>query len=130
MFPDLNLKMRCFCLLLACLAVAGCSDGKDLQKVEFASSTVQRALESWKQGAKPVDLRSAADPVDFHDDDWDRSAKLVDFEIRQTYMESDGTARCAVSLTVQYGKKVPVKVKCTYQIVTEPEVIIGRDPMS
>jgi hypothetical protein len=130
MFPTKNLMMRCSGFLLACVMLAGCGNNENQQKIEFASLTVQHALETWKQGGKPVELLSETVPVEFYDDDWDRSAKLLDFEIRQTYMESDGTARCAVSLTVKYGKKAPVQVKCTYQIVTEPKIIIGRDPMA
>lgn len=129
MFPTMNL-VRCSGLLVACVLVAGCGNREEQQKIEFASATVQHALTIWKQGGKPAALRSETEPIEFYDDDWDRSAKLLDYEIRQTYMESDGTARCAVLLTVQFGRKPAVQVKCTYQIVTEPKVIIGRDPMA
>jgi hypothetical protein len=127
---NLNLRNRCFGLLLVSLIFAGCGTNEGQKEIEFASATVQHALETWQQGGTPAKLLEEPVPVKFYDDDWERSAKLIDFEIRQTYMESDGTARCAVTLTVKYGKKKPVIVKCAYQIVTDPEVIVGRDPMA
>jgi hypothetical protein len=130
MHSTLKLFTWCSCLLIVGLTFSGCSDREAQQKIEFAESTVQRGLEFWQQGGKPAELEAESEPIEFFDDDWNRSAKLVDFEITQTYMESDGTARCAVLLNVKYGKKEPVKVKCTYQIVTDPKVIVARDPMA
>jgi len=116
--------------MLACLLIAGCVNTEEQKKLEFARTTVEHALEAWQQGSKPAELESETEPVEFFDDDWNRSAKLLEFEIGQTYMESDGTARCAVVLTVKRGKKAAVKVNCTYQIVTKPKVIVARDPMA
>jgi hypothetical protein len=130
MFPKLKLTVRYFGLLFVCFTVTGCGDSEEQQKINFARSTVERGLECWKQGGKPAEVQTESEPVRFFDDDWERSAKLIDFEIIQTYLESDGTARCAVLLTVKYGKKEPVQVKCTYQIVTDPKIIVGRDPMA
>lgn len=116
---------------LACLLLGGCGNKEDQQKIEFASSTVQHALESWKAGSQPAELREGAAPVEFHDDDWERSAKLLDFEILNTYVEpSDGSARCTVMLTVKQDGRTSVQVKCTYQVITEPHVIVARDPMA
>ena len=118
--------------LLAVLLVAGCSNRQVQQKLKFAEQTVQQSLEEWKSGGSPADLKLAEPPVDFHDDDWRAGAKLIDFEIRKIYLEpSDQTARCSATLTIQRrNEKTSSEVKCTYQVVSEPEVIVARDPMS
>ena len=117
-------------VLVTLLCSAGCGDREAEQKMDFANSTVKSALEFWQQGGKPEELMTGENPVEFHDDDWDVGAKLIEFEIRQTYMDRDGTARCAVTLKVQRGKKAPVDVRCAYQILTVPKVMVGRDPMA
>lgn len=124
-----NPRITLFYFLLGCLVVTGCG-GEGQKKIDFARTTVQRALETWQQGGTRAQLLEAQESIEFYDDDWERSAKLADFKIRKTYLESDGTARCAVTLTVKYGKRKPVVVNCTYQIVTEPNVIAARDPMA
>jgi hypothetical protein len=56
---------------------------------------------------------------------------LLEFQITKTYMETDGTARCAVSLMVQHGEKSPERRQVTYQVVTKDnKTVIARDPFS
>ncbi|QEG23980.1 hypothetical protein MFFC18_38850 [Mariniblastus fucicola] len=112
------------------LLLTGCGNNEDQMKMEFAEATVKQSLEAWQQGKKPAELEAEEEPVRFFDDDWNLSNKLLDFEIRKTYMESDGTARCAVTLTVQDRQGKRNEVKCTYQIVSDPKVVVARDPMS
>ena len=113
------------------LLAGGCSNDGAKQKLEFGQQTVERGLEAWKAGKKPADLKSAAAPIDFFDDDWNQSAKLIGYTIQESFIEpSDGTARCSVLLQVQYGNKPPRQVRCAYQIVAEPAVAVARDPMS
>jgi hypothetical protein len=131
MYSTFNSVVKGAGLILACLVISGCGNGEEQAKIDFAKSTVQRSLESWKLGSQPADLQTGSEPVEFYDDDWERSAKLLDFEIRQTYIEpSDGTARCEVLLTVKYPKQEAIKVRCAYQVVTDPNVKVARDPMA
>lgn len=111
------------------LTLVGCGPSEEQNKLEFAKSTVQRALDAWKNGETPTQLANATDPIEFYDDDWQQSGRLLDYEIRQLYMNSDGTARCAVTLQVQYGNRSPMEVKCIYQVVADPRVRAARDPM-
>ena len=64
------------------------------------------------------------------DDDWQKSARLLEFELLQTYPDTDKLPRCAVKLVIQYAKQDPVEVKVTYQVVTTPKIIVARDPFS
>lgn len=122
------------CSAVVCMLAAmtsGCGDGGVQERLDLAKQTVQTALDTWKRGEQAALLKAGPTPIEFFDDDWERAAKLIEYEIVKTYMETDGTPRCAVGLTVQYGKKPPAKVRATYQLVNkENRIVIGRDPFS
>lgn len=116
--------------LLLVVPAWGCADTEGQKRLEFAQQTVQTALQAWQSGASAEQLQVGASPVEFHDDDWQLSAKLVSFELLKTYHDTDGLPRCAVKLTVQSQNEEPREVRVTYQMVTTPRVIVSRDPFS
>lgn len=122
-FPSLMV-----CLLV--LGLAGCQKQPGQEKMAKAKEIVTKGLSSWKSGEDIKSLRSLEEPIEFYDDDWEKSAKLVDFEVKQTFMESDQSARCSVVLKVQYEGEDPKEVQCTYQVVDDPKIKVARDPMS
>lgn len=115
--------------LLTLFLLSGCG-GVSQKELDFASETVQTALETWKKGEKSDSLKSRSAPIDFHDDDWKKGAKLVSYEMKQTYDPRDGSSpRCAVVLTMELrGRRVQREV--TYEVHTKPKVLVARDPMS
>jgi hypothetical protein len=123
-------KFRWNLLLSMLLLLGGCSNGDKQARLEFGEQTVRDCLEVWKKGGQPADLQASENPIEFHDDDWDASAELLDYEIQQSFVDHDGSARCLVKLKVQRGSAGPVEVRCAYQIIREPKIIVGRDPMS
>ena len=123
-------NFRWFTTLFLLLSCCGCSDNGKQAKLEFGEQTVREGLEVWKQGGQPSDLEARENPIEFHDDDWDVSAKLLEYEIQQSFVDNDGWPRCLVKLKVQRGPDDPVEVRCAYQIISEPKVVVGRDPMS
>jgi hypothetical protein len=117
-------------VIAAGLAVGGCADAEAQQELDFARASVERSLEAWKSGETAESLRASPNPIEFHDDDWQQAARLIDYQIVQVYHDTDGSPRCAVTLTVQRGKREPERIQETYQVVAKPKVIIARDPMS
>jgi hypothetical protein len=120
---------------LAIVAVAltptGCGRGQSQGELLTAEQTVQTALETWRSGKSASSLKASTPPIEFHDDDWQRGARLVDFQIVKTYLESDGTPRCSVQFTIQLGAKAPEKRRATYQLVNKGNaVVVARDPFS
>jgi hypothetical protein len=116
--------------LAATLATAGCGDATPKQDLQLLQTSVQTALDAWKEGQRADVLKSQTPAIEFHDDDWQQSARLIDYQIVKIYPETDGTARCAVSLTLQRRGRQPEQVKATYQMNPEPKLIIARDPYS
>lgn len=118
--------------LLLMIACCGCGDGGAQQKMmDEAQQSVETALETWKRGEKPEVLLAGAPSIEFFDDDWNRSVSLVEYTVQQTYLETDGTPRCAVNLVLKTGDRPPEQVLVTYEMVTkENRLVIARDPMS
>jgi hypothetical protein len=110
-------------------ALAGCSDSRPLPMAatpEAARPALQAALDGWKAGRTPDELRSQSPPVYFNDADFGRGRKLADYRI-----EGDGTPvgtglRFVVTLTLQSnGKSTPRKL--AYRVATQPTVSIYRE---
>jgi hypothetical protein len=114
----------------ALLGIAGCGDAQSQQELDLATRSVQVALDAWKRGEMADNLKGQSTPIEFYDDDWQKGAKLIDYQIDQTYRETDGSPRCAVTLTVQHGDRASAAVKVTYQVNTKPKIVIARDPFS
>lgn len=123
-------KFQSLVTLIIFLFVVGCSGSDEQAKLDFGEQTVRDCLETWKQGGLPSDLQSREVPIEFHDDDWELSAKLLNYEVQESFVDHDGSARCLVKLKVQRGSASPVEVRCAYQIISEPKIVVGRDPMS
>lgn len=76
-------------------------------------------------------LLDSPQAIEFFDDDWNRSANLVEYSVQQTYYETNGTPRCAVDLVIKVGEQPPEQVRVTYEMVNkEGRLVIARDPMS
>jgi hypothetical protein len=118
--------------LLLTLACCGCGDGGAKQKLlDDAQRSVETSLEAWKRGEKPASLLDGPHGIEFFDEDWNRSMSLVEYTVHATYLETDGTPRCAVDLVLKSGDQPPEQLRVTYEMVTkEQRLIIGRDPMS
>ena len=113
-----------------CLVAAGCSDAQSQQELDLVKASVQSALDAWKRGEKPEGLKAGSPPIEFHDDDWQRKALLLSYELEQVYRETDGSPRCAVTLAMKDRSGKEVQRKVTYQVNTKPNIVIGRDPYS
>ncbi len=121
----------CLLLLLSLLVPASCgySDDGAKDKLAFLEQKVRTGLECWQAGSKPELLNTGEAPFEFYDEDWNRGAKLLSFEIRQTYLDSSKEPRCIVGLKIQTENQPAAEIECNYKIRTEPTVIVGRDPM-
>jgi hypothetical protein len=117
-------------LAAACAAAAGCGDDTAQRQLQLAEDCVRISLDTWARGAHAGALEARPNPIEFHDDDWQQGASLEAFDILKTYHDTDGHPRCAVRLSVRHAKKGASQQEVTYQVNTEPRVVIARDPYS
>lgn len=115
--------------LSALVALAAGCGSESQQDLDLVRDSVEAALETWKKAERGDALMSRSPPIEFHDDDWQRGARLIDYELTKTYRDTDGAPRCAVTLSIQSrGKSKTIKV--TYQATTSSKIVIARDPYS
>lgn len=109
--------------------IAGC--GFPAAKVDEAKGHVQRALEAWKAGGKPDDLKAGSSAVEFHEAMWTAGDKLVGFELVGTprYVESAKAVRVEAKLTVRKGKGKDRTEPVTYDVTLGPPVKVVNNPM-
>ncbi|MBM3999028.1 MAG: hypothetical protein FJ297_05700 [Planctomycetes bacterium] len=129
---ELALRSRFLFVLGLVLACRGCGDGRAKQRIlDEARNSVEKSLELWKRGEKPAAAMAGPQPIEFFDEDWNRATKLVDYSVRHTYLENDGTPRCAVDLFLKSGDRPTEQVRATYEMANkEGRLVISRDPMS
>ena len=114
------------------LACCGCGASKaEREQLDGIQQAVETALGAWKLGEKPESLLTAAQAIEFFDEDWNQSVSLVEYAVHQTYFETDGTPRCAVDLVLKAGDRPPTQLRVTYEMANKNNrLVIARDPMS
>lgn len=118
-------------LIVLVPTMTGCGGSADKTKIQQASRLVEECLNVWAEGKGAESLALLSPPIRFFDDDWNRSAKLIEYQIEQTFVErADETVRVVVRLKVRGTDGKESEVRCAYQVVVDPEIVIARDPMS
>ncbi len=120
-------------LVAAVLGLAGCGGHpKPLPRAgtpESCRAALVAALDGWKQCRTYQEMARESPPLLLRDDDLNRGAKLLDYQI-----QGDGQARgtgysYVVTLTLQDrgGAKAPTTKKVAYNAVSEPARGIFRE---
>lgn len=116
-------------LAMPLIFAAGCGGFSAGQKDE-AKGYVQMALDKWKAGGSPDDLKAQATPIEFYEAWWTDGQKLVSYEIGEvTADNAEQVVRVNVSLTVQKGKAKPRTETAYYDVSFGPPVKVVNNPM-
>jgi hypothetical protein len=111
----------------AAVAVAGCGDSN--QDLDVAEQSVRAGLDAWQRGELPETLKQRETPIEFHDDDWQSGARLIDFTVENSYRDSAGGPRCTVQLTIELDGRSETK-SVVYEAKVGSTVVVTRDPYS
>jgi hypothetical protein len=112
----------------ALVAIAGCGRGlPPAANADRAREALQTALEVWKEGKSRESLREQTPAIYFSDDLWDVQARLVDYEIQPGAPNGQGW-RCDVQQTLQSGDGPRRERVASYQIDTDPAIVIVEQP--
>lgn len=113
---------------VALLVLAGC--GFSSAKLDEAKGHVQQALEVWKKGGKPDELKSHSPPIEFHEAMWNDGEKLVHFELGAVrYIATEKVVRCETRLTVRNRKGKERTEAVVYDVSLASPVKIVNNPM-
>lgn len=110
------------------VAAAGCGQGlPPAADPGRARAALQTSLEAWKEGQSPDALRARSPAIYFNDDAWKADTRLADYAIRSEAANGQGW-RCDVQLTLQAGDGQTRDRLASYQIDTDPEIVIVEQP--
>ena len=116
-------------ILFLAFALTGCGDrAKRAAKVEpdKARATLTQALDAWKAGKTPDDLKSQSPSIVAQDFDWLGGMKLSSYEVLGSGEERDANLECPVKLSLVGKDGKSVKKTVTYIVGTDPVLTVFR----
>lgn len=121
--------LRAAILILVAVPI-GCSQGP--QKAAAvdpgsARTALQTALDAWKAGKKPADLKTGSPAMTVQDLDWESGSKLVSYEVKSEGNKDDANLRIPVSLTIADSAGGEQKKDVTYVVGTSPSITVFRE---
>ena len=112
---------------LACLfALAGCGPGQmsvagnEDEAIDFLTA----ALDAWKAGQKPDELRQENPPIYVQDEDWTGGRSLKEFKPHDAPKEHGGEWRVMAMLTLSGGGKPDEQTLVAYSVTTADKAIV------
>ena len=112
------------------IAVAGCGarapGSFSSGDVDQAKSKLGAALDAWKEGKTPADLRGLKPSVYVSDQDWSAGRKLAEFRIDRVEKTTGPNPNIVVVLTLDEAKGKATKKQVVYSVTTAPAITIAR----
>lgn len=114
--------------LLACVALIsaiGCGRNYAVDG-NLAQDKLKLALDAWRQGQTPEQLQAQGEQIAVQDPDWERGAKLSDYQILEVSEPEGPNLYCTVELSLEDPQGKPVKSSVRYCVTTNPNVTVFR----
>ncbi|HEY7689383.1 MAG TPA: hypothetical protein VH835_11845, partial [Dongiaceae bacterium] len=110
------------------LSAAGCggSPGGPANE-DVARTSLTAALDAWKGGGKPADLRQRSPEIVMGDTFWEAGRKLANYKIDGPGKTGPKAWRVPVTLTLQAAGNKTETVKLIYIVTTDPAITIFQD---
>lgn len=112
------------------LTIAGCGPSAPKSfspgDVDQAKTKLGAALDAWKEGKSPADLRDLKPSVYVSDHDWSAGKKLAEFRIDRVEKSTGPNPNIVVVLTLDESRGKPKKKQVIYSVTTAPAITIAR----
>lgn len=112
--------------LVTTLFLAGCGERRYRVEIPAAKDALQSALDAWKKGESPEDLKKRQPPVVVQDPDWTGGAKLTDFRVLNDGKEDGPNFYCSVELVLKNQNEKEERASVRYIVTTNPNVTVFR----
>jgi hypothetical protein len=115
--------------LAALLFIAGCGQTSGAALTtdeELARQSLVTALDAWKSGKTPADLKNASPPVIVGDHDWKSGAKLVGYELPGEEFNDGANLHITADLDLENADAGKSRQRIVYIVGTDPAITIFR----
>lgn len=116
--------------LASVLLSLGCSQGPSRATAvdpDRAREALSIALDSWKAGGRPADLKDASPPMTVQDLDWEQGARLVGFEVLGEGDADNANLRLPVRLQIEEPEGRTLEKEVSYVVGTSPSITVFRE---
>jgi hypothetical protein len=96
---------------------------------DAARQALRAALDAWRQGEPPQELKARQPPIYVNDTDWQAGVRLTGYELKGDGAFYGVQYRCSVVLSVEPGKGRKSEKTVKYLIDTHPRLVIVRDDL-
>jgi hypothetical protein len=121
------MKRSAVSITLALCLLSGCTRTLDPNSDPGeADKALHTALEAWKGGQSPDDLKQGHPPIIMNEDDWRTGSRLLDYEMEEGVL-SGRQVRCRVRIKLRDRDGQTVEREAVYIIDTIPRIVIVRD---
>lgn len=122
--------VACLFAVLLCAAFPGCNSGARESapvNASVARDTLERVMETWKQGQSADALQKQSPAIVVQDLDWTSGMKLMGYEIAGEGKESGANLIAQVKLTLADNQGAQTEKTVTYVVGTAPVLTVFRD---
>lgn len=119
-------RLVLFAMLGVCF-LQGCSRTLDkAADADEGAKALQIALQAWKSGKLPEDLREAKPSIVMNEDEWRVGKRLLDFKVEEVAL-SGRQIRATVQIKLEDKSGKTRDQKAIYIVDTTPRIVIVRD---
>ena len=127
MFITMPIRAGAAWLLPALLLASGCGPAPPPEADADSSRRVlTTALDAWKQGAPASSLTAQSPPIRVLDGDWERGARLIEYQIQSEGQPLGLNRQCAVALTLKDPKGREIRKTVTYVVSAGDSPVVAR----
>jgi hypothetical protein len=124
-----SLSILVACVIAMLLAPLGGCSTSTAHAVDGsrAREALITALDHWKQGDSPSSLSSSGTPMTVQDFEWERGARLKEYQLVEDGQARGDNLSIKVKLTLSGDRGKPMEKTVYYLVGTSPSVTVFRD---
>ena len=113
---------------IAILAICGCGGPRpSVADSERAQQALQTALDAWREGGNPDELRQRSPPIHFGDAACEQGQRLIGYQLPAAPERFGHSLRFRVELTVDDSAGTDEVETASYLVDTNPMTVIIRE---
>ncbi|MEX2558332.1 MAG: hypothetical protein WD403_00390, partial [Pirellulales bacterium] len=120
----MHLSLVCCAATVISLLATGCGHKNQPTNAVLARESLKTALDSWKEGQTPQDLKQRSPSIIVGDTAWEGGQKLESYEIVGPEFDDGVNLHCPVKLVLKDSQGSTRTEETTYIVGTSPVITV------